>query len=61
MDKDKIQDIEIIDLDEAERELYDENGINKETGEYNAEFDAFYPDFSALDKALKEVLAKGND
>ena len=52
--------VEVIDLDEIERDLYDENGINKETGEYNVEFDAFYPDFSALDKALKEIKEDGS-
>lgn len=53
--------IEIIDLDEIDKELeeemYDSNGYNKETGEYNANKDAWYPGFDSLYEA--EMAIKG--
>lgn len=60
-----LKDVEIIDLDEVEEDDENENeeenewtpdGINKETGEYDADHDAWYPNFKALADAEKEVL-----
>lgn len=50
------EEIEVIDLD-AEDE-FTPDGINKKTGEYNPNKDAWYPDFDALAKAEKEILGK---
>lgn len=55
--------IEIIDLDEIDRdleeqeEMYDSDGYNKQTGEYNADKDAWYPSFDSLYEA--EMAIKG--
>ena len=49
------EDIEIIDLDADE---YTSEGINKETGEYNPNKDAWYPSFKELADAEKEILDK---
>lgn len=39
-------------------EKYTSDGINKETGKYNPQRDAWYPDFKALADAEKEVLGR---
>ena len=60
--------IEIIDLDELDEELeekyeqeramYDKDGYHKETGEYNVDYDAHYPNFDTIYKVEMEVLGK---
>lgn len=57
------KDIEVIDLDEIEKDMeeeveYTSDGINVETGKYNPEYDAFYPDFKALADAEREIYGK---
>ena len=63
-------DVEIVDLDELEKDYEEEfeedekesewtsNGINIETGKYDPEHDAFYPDFNALAKAEEMIFGK---
>jgi hypothetical protein len=57
------KDVETIDLDEIEDGIEESewypNGIHKETGEYNANFDAWYPDFYILSETEKELIEKG--
>ena len=48
------EEVEVIDLDAADNE-YTSDGINKHTGEYNPDKDAWYPDFKVLKDTLKEV------
>ena len=56
--------IEIIDLDEVDRdleeqeEMYDSDGYHKETQKYNADYDAWYPSFDSLYEAEKEIKGK---
>ena len=56
------EEIEVIDLDEdeedVEEKIYTSDGINIETGEYNPDYDAFYPDFKALADAERELYGE---
>ncbi len=49
---------EIIMENKEIEEKYTSDGINKETGEYNPQRDAWYPNFKALADAEKEVLGR---
>ena len=50
--------IELDDDIEQEEDLYTPDGYNFETGEYNPNKDAWYPDFKALADAEREVLGR---
>ena len=64
------EEVEVIDLDELEKDMeevkenaeeeseWTSDGINKETGEYDPNHDAWYPNFKSLADAEKEVLGK---
>ena len=65
------QNVEVIDLDELEKDMEDEfeeeydeesewtsDGVNKETGKYDPEHDAFYPNFNALAEAERMIFGK---
>lgn len=56
------KEVEVIDLDEneecAEEKTYTSDGINIETGEYDPEYDAFYPNFKALADAERELYGE---
>lgn len=65
------QNIEVIDLDELEKDMKEEleeddeeesewtsDGVNKETGKYDPEHDAFYPDCNALAEAERMIFGK---
>ena len=41
-----------------EESIWTADGINKETGEYNPEYDAWYPDFNILAKVEKELFGE---
>lgn len=55
---------EIVDLDEIDQELeneehvYNSDGVNMLTGEYNPSYDAFYPNFSILAQVEREIFGK---
>lgn len=56
------KEVEIIDLDELFADMEDSeyypNGIHKITGEYDPDYDAWYPDFYILAQTEKELEEK---
>ena len=65
------EEVEVIDLDELEKDMEEEfeeddeeesewtsDGVNKVTGKYDPEHDAWYPNFDALAQAERELFGK---
>lgn len=65
MEEKEVVEVEVVDLDEFEdEEDFDDepewtaDGINIETGKYDPEHDAWYPNFSALAEAERQLFGK---